>query len=410
MRIFSNEYIDNYNKRKLELAERNENLKEQLAIAKKELTNNNTPENELDIMLIETEILSNENLLNNLTEAIKIYEDNLKNYINKKSDENEFNYIHNNTSEENLKYLQLLELEDEDNEENYSEKDIKEFEERKKIREEIKKTGRFELSLINKITTQQTSDEGITPNNINAYIDAIKNIVENVLGLTPEEYDAVYNTAFNKKHGLEHILRNLAEAAPLSIVQKTLFDNKATIFALCWQDTYEDIFPKYTAMSVFNAKGEVKGNLIRAGVPRDISEDGSGQKVITKTGKISTAKTETKKKKANHGVEVDKICYHAMEQILPIYNMSLPDMFAVLANPKKTGFSNFGITKIIEARECYPSLLDFYMWNSPHDFQWEHFDDYIKAREDAHLPHLAIIDAFKDAYNFYKNKMLDIER
>ena len=54
-------------------------------------------------------------------------------------------------------------------------------------------------------------------------------------------------------------------------------------------------------------------------------------------------KEEPKKKKNNHGEQVDKICYHAMEQVLPIYNMSISDMFYVLANPRKTGFSNFGI-------------------------------------------------------------------
>lgn len=96
-----------------------------------------------------------------------------------------------------------------------------------------------------------------------------------------------------------------------------------------------------------------------------------------------------------------------MEQVLPIYNMSISDMFYVLANPRKTGFSNFGITKIIEARECYPSLLDFYFWNSPNDFQWEHFEDYITARENSKLPHLAVIDAFRDAYRNYRENTLD---
>lgn len=396
MRIFSNEYIDGYNKRKLELSEEIENLKEKLNLAKKKYIRENTPENKLMVDTLTVSIENNEKLLNDIIKVFKEYNDNIEEIINKKSDINESKYF--NT--DNLKYIQLLEFDDE----TYTEEEEEEFEHRKRIREEL---GKIEPSLVNKITTQQTTDEPITPNNINSYISAIKNIVENILGLTPEEYDAVYSTAFNKKHGIERILRNLAEVAPSSIVEKTLFDNKATIFALCWKDTYENIFPKYTAMSVFNAKGEIKGNLIRAGVPRDISEDGSGQKTFTKTGKLSIARTEPKKKKNNHGEQVDKICYHAMEQVLPIYNMSISDMFYVLANPRKTGFSNFGITKIIEARECYPSLLDFYFWNSPNDFQWEHFEDYITARENSKLPHLAVIDAFRDAYRNYRENTLD---
>ena len=187
MRIFSNEYIDGYNKRKLELSEEIENLKEKLNLAKKKYIRENTPENKLIVDTLTVSVENNEKLLNDLTKVFKEYNDNIEEIINKKSDMNESKYF--NT--DNLKYIQLLEFDDE----TYTEEDEEAFEHRKKIREEL---GKIEPSLVNKITTQQTTDEPITPNNINSYIDAIKNIVENILGLTPEEYDAVYSTAFNK--------------------------------------------------------------------------------------------------------------------------------------------------------------------------------------------------------------------
>lgn len=240
------------------------------------------------------------------------------------------------------------------------------------------------------------------PGNLAVITAAVKYIVEEVMGLTPEEYDALYSTTLNQKAAISHAIRKIVNNAPTSVITGALFDNKAILFKMCWSDYYDKKYKKPTAMDIFNATGEVKGNLVRAGRVKELPSDNMERRIL-QNGKFSSAVQE-RKRAYNHGAEVDKVLYWAMSNILPLFEMKTSELFLTLAKPRLAGWSRYGFVKVIEARECYPTPLDFYMWNSPVEYQMEHFEEYITAREKAKVPHLEALDNICKAYTEWKKE------
>ncbi len=223
---------------------------------------------------------------------------------------------------------------------------------------------------------------------------AFKYIIEEIMELTPAEYDAIYNTAFNQRSVLDHIIRKIVATAPYEVIKETLFDKKKTLFRVCWPEYYKTTYKTPTVYDIFNATGDIKNALSHAGAIKDTENKTLKQQL--NNGKFSTSKE--RKRNYNRGAEVDKILYDAMSQMLPLYEMTTPELYLCLAKPKEAGWSYFGFVKIIASRGCYPSPLDFYFWNSPQEYQWEHFEEYLEAREKAKLKKLPIIELFKKAY------------
>ena len=100
----------------------------------------------------------------------------------------------------------------------------------------------------------------------------------------------------------------------------------------------------------------------------------------------------------NHGEEVDKIVYWAMSNVLPLFEMKTSELYLSLARPRSAGWSKCGFVKIIEARGCYPTPLDFYFWNSTPEYQLSHVDEYMTARRKAKLAPIAALDLIYEAY------------
>lgn len=246
----------------------------------------------------------------------------------------------------------------------------------------------FEEHQSDELNTSKTGKLGIIQ-------ESVKYIVEQVMELTPAEYDAIYSTVLNQRATIDHAIRKIVNSAPSSVVTETLFNNKAILFKMCWPEYYEEHFPKPTPMQVFNATGETKGDLIRAGKIKELPED--EEKKLLSNGRFSSAKKE-RKRVYNHGKEVDKVVYWAMTSILPLFEMTTPQLFLGLAKPRSAGWSRYGFVKIIEARGCYPTPLDFYMWNSPAEWQLEHVDEYMEARKKAKLAPVPALDLMYEAY------------
>ena len=70
-----------------------------------------------------------------------------------------------------------------------------------------------------------------------------------------------------------------------------------------------------------------------------------------------------------------------MTEILPLFEMKTQDLFLSLAKPREAGWKKYGFVKVIEARGCYPTPLDFYFLNSPTEYQFEHLQEYMTARK-----------------------------
>lgn len=229
---------------------------------------------------------------------------------------------------------------------------------------------------------------------------AVRYIVEEIMQLTPAEYDAIYSSKLNQKASIDHAIRKIIAAAPAEVQAEALFDGKQIVFAMCFPEYYKEHHKKITAWDIFDAQGEIKSGLSHAGKIKEINEIQSKGATLKKNGSFSDQKE--RKRMYNHGEEVDKICYNAMKEIFSLFKMTTRELFLILSQPKSSSFGKYGINQIIESRGCYPSTLDFYMWNSPVEYQLEHFDEYIKVRKEMHLPHIEALDLIDEAYREYK--------
>ena len=227
--------------------------------------------------------------------------------------------------------------------------------------------------------------------------EAIRYIVEEVMDIEPWEYDSIYSSAFNQKMHIEYAIRKIVEGADSSVTRQTLFVAKQTLFAEVWPEYYKLNYKQPGAWDIFNATGEIKAGLIRAGKPRyeKDPEEGVGR-AQNQNGSFSQRKK--KKNVVNHGEEVDRIVYNAMKQIFSFIEISTEDLFYSLAKPKSCGWNHYGCTKIIEARKCYPTPLDFYMLNSSPEYQRAHVWEYYRARERAGLEKVYALEEMMRVY------------
>lgn len=253
------------------------------------------------------------------------------------------------------------------------------------------------LTVVKKIVFQEYQSSELNTTGQNQYQNyellkkAIKYVIEELMELTPAQYDAIYSTKLNQDSGLQHAIRKLIDGAPTSVTRETIFSAKKTIFKLLWPEYYEKHFPKPTPMEVFDAKGDVKAGLLRAGrIKIEKSKEELVGAEILKNGKFST---KTNKKKYgvtyNHGAEVDRIVYQSMKSIFSIFELTTEELFYALAHNK---FKSFGCMKIIASRGCYYSPLDFYMFNAPKEWQLEHIDQFMKIRKEANLPKIEYLN------------------
>ena len=110
--------------------------------------------------------------------------------------------------------------------------------------------------------------------------DAVKYLVEEVMELTPAEYDAIYSTNLNQKTTLHHAIRKIANSASPSILRETLFDSKKILFRTCWPEYYAEHYKSPKAMDIFNCTGEIKGSLIRASIIKEVQEESTETKQL----------------------------------------------------------------------------------------------------------------------------------
>ena len=266
------------------------------------------------------------------------------------------------------------------------------------------------ISAVKKIVFEEYQNGEIQTHGVNkqknyaVLVEATRYIVEEIMGLTPAEYDAIYSAALNQKACIDYAARKIVQGASAAINAEALFDAKKTLFRICWPDYYRETYKKPQPRDIFYAQGEIKSALIRAGRVRLFNDatDGVGIDIL-QNGRFSTKKKE-RRRVYNHGDEVDKIVYWAMDAIFSQIEITTSDLFDSLANPKKHGWDSYGFTDIIEGRGCYPSPLDFYMLNSPQDYQLAHIEEYIAAREKAGLEEVKALTIIYEAYRRAKGE------
>lgn len=210
--------------------------------------------------------------------------------------------------------------------------------------------------------------------------EAVKYVIEEILELTPAEYDAIYSNRFNQMAHIDYAVRKIVEGASDDINRKTAFVSKQVLFATLWPNYYKLHYFPVRPMDVFNATGEIKSALIRNGKPREDDRPGRRDRI------------------AHRADEVDAIVYWAMNEVFKSIEMPIKDLFLSLADPKKFGWRKLGFVRVIEARGCYPSPLDFYFMNSPLSFQKNHFQEYMDARKEAGLNTFKLLEKTLKVY------------
>lgn len=226
---------------------------------------------------------------------------------------------------------------------------------------------------------------------------AVKWIVEEVMELTPEEYDCIWSNTLNTKACIDYAIRKLVNGADSKTNASTLFHQKKTLLKLVWPEHYAKHYSEPVPWDIFDAKGEVKSALIKAGKPKEFisATETEGREELS-NGKFSSRKE--RKHNYNHGDEVDSLLYWAMSNVFQFIEIKTIDLFSSLANPKSCGWNKYGFVQIIAARKCYPSPLDFYMLNSPQEYQLAHLEEYMTARQKAGLKPVPALDVMYEAY------------
>ena len=210
------------------------------------------------------------------------------------------------------------------------------------------------------------------------------NIVEDCYELTAEEFDILYSANFIKVYKLEHTQKKIDQYCPIEIKKECYFSSKNIILRLCWPAYYREHYPKLTAFDIL-ANDKIKAGLSLVS-KHDVNKINFGEEIKDKT--------------RNYGAIVDTIIYNAINDAWPqMFSFSsVKDMFIALANPKKSGLDKLSGFRVISGRGCYPSPLDFYMWNSPIEFQRKHLLTYLDVREKSGLQPLPEIELITYAY------------
>lgn len=198
-------------------------------------------------------------------------------------------------------------------------------------------------------------------------------IVNEVCRISAEQLDNIWSAYTLREMRLGPLADEIKAAADDSIKEATLFSRKKIVLHECFPEYYAATYPKsYDTMDVIRAEGDVLKDLKKAGKPdlkkiyRDVFRT---EKKFRRTG-------------SDGGAIVDRIAYDSLSAYLrDAYGCQrIDERLELLSEAKALKINKLGICKVIESREIYPSMLDFYFLNSSEAAQNMFFDDYRELR------------------------------
>lgn len=204
-------------------------------------------------------------------------------------------------------------------------------------------------------------------------VDTFHFIVTEVLCLTPEQLDSIWSARALVKMNLSSVAKDIFDNASDELKEATLFNKKLIVLHECFPDYYWCRYPeRYNVEDVICAKGTVLKDLSKAG---RVNAEKVGMK-------MSGKRADTKDNTGSSGEIVDRIAYHALNVYLKSYlaTPNIEEHLYVLARPNAHRIKSLGVSKIIAARGCWASLLDFYYLNSSQAAQTLFFHVYRSLR------------------------------
>ena len=251
--------------------------------------------------------------------------------------------------------------------------------------------GKYMMSEVKNILVNQKPTLSVNTNeNKNSrevYIEIFRYYISEILNISVAEYDAIFSDDVNKQLGLRSIINKINSTATDKELVDGWFNSKKTLLRICYPEYYKEHYPQdIRSFDIFRASGELARDLKRIGKSKMVCSGARYQ---------------------NNGKLIDELVYDSMKRNLPSIGFSsTKEMFEALANPKKWKMNNLGFVKIIEQRNAYPTPLDFYFLNSPIDYQYEHFKEYLDARAtNPNIPHMQVLDILQDVLQETKTPM-----
>ncbi len=217
-------------------------------------------------------------------------------------------------------------------------------------------------------------------------IEALKILVTQVVGLTPEQYYSIYSTTINRAIHAFDFTKKILDVVDEKTKEEYNYDNKNIIFGLCFPEFYEQ--QKKSNESISNIiycsgsqkSGYIKNSKVNKIYNKSTDSDMDFIGAIESLGDNSSGKI------------VDAKIFNALNEMFednfgPIDIEGKKMLMGMLAE-YKTYFtdqntSSPGFVEVIKARGIYETPLDFYYAQLTNDEKLELFDTFVELKATA---------------------------
>lgn len=213
-------------------------------------------------------------------------------------------------------------------------------------------------------------------------IETFRFMVEEVFHLTPEQLDSIWSNETLIRMNLSSLARDIENTASAEIKEATLFNKKLIVLHECFPDYYSCTYPdKYDVIDVIQASGATLKNLSKAG---KVDVDKIVASLMSEEPEETNSNIRVKGEPANSREIVDRIAYNALNVFLKtaLSTSDIGEHLNALAHPNTLKLKSLGVCKVIAARGCWSSLLDFYYLNSSAAVQTMFFENYRNLRSE----------------------------
>lgn len=227
-------------------------------------------------------------------------------------------------------------------------------------------------------------------------------ILNDIYQISVAEFDALFDTMWCHQHSLDYIVDKVASFADGPILRECAYNKKNIVIRMCYPEYFKEHYQPPTDFDLFFMKdSRMKSDLVL---------NSSLDNVVKLDGSLDSSKKKTKA--YNNGTDIDKWLYKAFNNTWnTLFKATTVEMFAALAGYKKNFLgSSAKCLDVVMKRGIYPSPLDWYMWNSPEEFQVEHFNEYMMIRKEAGLPSIEYLEEIAQAFENVKNYNQNYER
>lgn len=246
-------------------------------------------------------------------------------------------------------------------------------------------------------------------------IIVLRTILQNFYKISAEEFDMIYDAMWCHKAGLDYLVDKVILLADKKMSQECAYNRKRLVLRLCFPEYYSEHYRPLSDYELFFLKdSRVKSDLVvNSALSTAYINEFSVKKeksVINSFDNLNNTFLTRKNSRAyrayNNGTDIDQWIYKAFNNVWnTLFSSTTEELFVALARYKKNSLGSAAkCLDVVMKRGLYPSPLDWYMWNSPEEFQLEHMEEYLEVRRKTKLPPLKYLTAIEKALGNIKQK------